>query len=176
MKIVEKPKFTHIPLFPDREPFPAKNHDHRRCVARAVLEAEEICSKKEVRLTPIRRRVLELVWESHAPVGAYDILERMNAEGRRTAPITVYRALDFLLDHRLIHRIASRNAFAGCGFPGTPHGAHFLICNECGAVAELHDTAIDRAIQAGAAEAGFAVDDPVVEIQGTCPDCQKASA
>jgi Fur family zinc uptake transcriptional regulator len=152
--------------------FLSRDHDHDHCIAEALSRAEEICARKSARLTRIRKRVLSFVWESHSPVGAYDILDRLNAEGRRTAPITVYRALDFLMENGLVHRLASVNAYTGCGVPETPHGAHFLICDECGAVAELLDPKIDRAISLGAKQAGFAVKSPVVEVQGRCPSCQ----
>ncbi len=154
------------------EIFPAHDHDHGHCVADALKKAEEICALRGARLTQMRRRVLEFVWESHVPVGAYDILDRLNAGGGRAAPIAVYRALEFLMAHELVHRLASLNAYTGCGLPGTPHGAHFLICNGCGAAAELHDRQIDRAISRGADQAGFAVDAPVVEVRGLCPDCR----
>ena len=156
--------------------FPSQDHDHDHCIADALLKAEEICARKGARLTPLRRSVFEFVWESHSPVGAYDILERLNLAGSRSAPITVYRALDFLMTHGLVHRLASLNAYTGCGVPGTPHGAHFLICNGCGTVAELHDPDIDRAISYGAAQAGFAVLSPVVEVQGRCPGCLEGGA
>ncbi|MFP6870683.1 MAG: Fur family transcriptional regulator [Nitrospinota bacterium] len=158
------------------EAFPSRDHDHGHCIADALLRAEEICARKGARLTRIRRSVLAFVWESHAPVGAYGILERLNAEGGRSAPITVYRALDFLMSCGLVHRLASLNAYTGCGVPGQPHGAHFLICTDCGAAAELHDPEIDRAILRGAEEAGFSVKAPVVEVQGQCPGCREGAA
>jgi Fur family zinc uptake transcriptional regulator len=153
--------------------FPPEEHDHDTCVSDALAKAEEICAARGARLTQMRRRVLEFVWESHIPLGAYDILGRINESGGRTAPITVYRALEFLMAHELVHRLASLNAYTGCGLPGTPHGAHFLICNACGAAAELQDTRIDLAISRGAAQAGFAVDAPVVEVRGLCPACRE---
>ena len=153
--------------------FLPEEHDHGHCVSDALAKAEQICASRGARLTKMRRRVLEFVWESHIPLGAYDILERLNGSGGRCAPITVYRALEFLMAHELVHRLASLNAYTGCGLPGTPHGAHFLICNACGAAAELQDTQIDQAISRGAARAGFAVDDPVVEVRGLCPACRE---
>jgi len=156
--------------------FLSQDHDHGHCISDALLKAEKICAQKGARLTRIRRSVLTSVWESHAPVGAYDILERLNAGGRRTAPITVYRALDFLMSCSLVHRLASMSAYTGCGIPGQPHGAQFLICTDCGAAAELHDPKIDQAILLGAEGAGFFVKAPVVEIQGQCLECQEGTA
>ncbi len=151
--------------------FPDPEHDHRTCIEEALSQAESLCRTRGVRLTPLRRRVLAIIWESHAPLGAYDALERMNAGGERNAPPTAYRALDFLLKHGLIHRIESLNAFVGCAMPGDAHKAQFFICRDCGTVAETHSEKIGEAIEASATQAGFQVDTPVVEISGQCPEC-----
>ncbi|MBI2177864.1 MAG: transcriptional repressor [Candidatus Tectomicrobia bacterium] len=156
--------------------FPTSGHDHTACVAGALERAAGICAQRGARLTPIRRRVLELVWASHAPIGAYDILARMEPASRRSAPATVYRALDFLMAHGFVHRLSSVNAFVGCGFPDNPHVAQFLICKECGAVAEMEEPRIGRAIEGAAAQAGFEVETPVIEVRGRCPACQKDGA
>ncbi len=153
--------------------FPRQDHDHDRCVAVALHRAERLCAERGVRLTELRRQVLLAVWESHAPIGAYDILDRLAALGRRAAPITVYRALDFLISQGLVHRLASRNAFIGCGNPESPHSGQFLICTDCGTVAEIEERAIRHAIVAGASRAGFDVGEPVVEVAGLCPDCRR---
>lgn len=153
--------------------FPSRGHDHGACVADALERAAEICSRRGARLTAIRRRVLELVWSSHAPIGAYDILARLGPEGRPGAPATVYRALDFLMAHGFVHRLSSLNAFVGCGLPETPHMAQFLICRECGAVAEMDEPRIEQAIGGAAARAGFEVEAPVIEVRGRCPACRK---
>jgi Fur family zinc uptake transcriptional regulator len=92
-------------------------HQHEHCVHDALAAAEVLCAKRGVRLTAIRKRVLELVWASHQPLGAYAILDKLTNEGHKPAPPTVYRALEFLLEHGLIHRIASLNAFLGCIHP-----------------------------------------------------------
>lgn len=154
------------------EPFPGPRHDHAACVAQAIAEAERVCAKRGARLTPIRRRVLELVWEGHGPVGAYDILERLSGERRRAAPPTVYRALDFLAEHGLVHRIESRNAFVGCAQPGAAHRAHFLLCGACGDAAELDDAALHAALAGLAARAGFTIERETVELRGLCPKCR----
>ncbi len=152
--------------------FAAEGHDHDRCVADALAAAESVCHARGARLTPLRRAVLEVVWESHEPIGAYDILRTLQARGRRAAPPTVYRALDFLGAHGLVHRIESLNAFVGCPAPDRPHAGQFLICRLCGAAAELADPSVRAAIDAGAARAGFAVEDRTVEVTGLCPACR----
>ncbi|MEX6500517.1 zinc uptake transcriptional repressor Zur [Pseudomonas zhanjiangensis] len=156
-------------------PLASRPHDHSRCVSQALAEAESICARQGVRLTALRKRVLELVWQSHKPLGAYDILAVLSEEdGRRAAPPTVYRALDFLLENGLVHRIASLNAFVGCNRPEHAHQGQFLICRQCHAAIELEQAAISQAIVAAAAAVGFSVDSQTVEVVGLCAGCQEA--
>jgi len=149
-------------------------HDHQHCIQQALTRAEDHCRRSNQRLTPIRRRVLELVWQSHRPVGAYDILAILGAEGFSSAPPTVYRALDFLLDQHLIHRIARLNAFIGCTHPGTPHAGQFLLCRHCGLAVELDATPISDAISQAAHQAGFLLTSHMIEAEGLCPTCQNS--
>ena len=148
-------------------------HDHGRCITSALAEAARICAERKGRLTEQRKRVLELVWSSHQPVGAYAILEQLRAEGFNGAPPTVYRALDFLLEHGLIHRIESLNAYTGCAHPSDCHTGQFLICSRCHRVAELDDQKVTKAIASSAAQQGFEADHQVIEIRGVCPQCQE---
>ena len=149
-------------------------HDHANCMESALDRAAALCGERGVRLTPLRRRVLELVWVGHKPLGAYEILDTLKTERPGAAPPTVYRALDFLLQHGLVHRIESLNSFVGCSNPLTPHGGQFLICRTCGLAAELNDPRIDRAIRDSANRAGFTVGRPIIEIEGLCPHCRDA--
>ncbi|MCB2108464.1 MAG: transcriptional repressor [Rhodobacteraceae bacterium] len=151
--------------------FPPPGHDHRSCASEAIAAAETICQDRGSRLTALRQRVLEAIWEGHRPLGAYDILARLNRNGGRNAPMAVYRALDFLMDHGLVHRLASRNAFIGCRHPGDDHSAQFLICDSCGSVAELASDDVHKTIGRAAAKKGFAVTSETVEITGHCPNC-----
>ncbi len=150
----------------------AVRHDHGSCVKDALARADAICTERGVRLTAQRARVLELVWSSHKPRGAYAILEDLSADGKRVAPLTVYRALDFLLEQGLIHRIESQNAFVGCPDPGTAHTGQFLVCSCCGNATELTDRRIAAAIAESAAAQGFTVQRQTVEVTGICPDCR----
>lgn len=154
--------------------FPAPAHDHDRCLARALREAERLCRQRGAQLTPIRRRVLELVWSGHRPQGAYELLERLQAERGRVAPPTVYRALDFLLAQGLIHRIESLNAFVGCARPSHSHSGQFFICEGCGTTAELADPGLASQIDRSAEALGFSVAQRIVEVRGFCPCCQPA--
>lgn len=155
--------------------FPRPEHDHASCVATALRRAEALCRQRGARLTAQRRRVLELVWGSHEPIGAYAILDLMAGGTARPAPITVYRALDFLQAHGLIHRVASRNAFVGCAEPGSGHGSQFLICRGCRAVAEIHDARLDRAIEAAASGGGFRLEERRLELEGWCRHCARTN-
>ncbi len=152
--------------------FPGARHDHGDCVAEAVRAAEGLCAERGARLTKLRRRVFELVWSSHAPVGAYDLLRRLAQERDGAAPPTVYRALDFLREHGLIHRIESLNAFVGCCAPGQAHAGQFLICSDCGMAAEIDDPRVNAAIDRRAREIGFAVHRKTIEVEGLCPPCR----
>ena len=151
--------------------FPPAEHDHARCISEAMAQARSVCTEQGLRFTPLRARVLEIVWQSQRPLGAYAILEVLAGEGRSPAPPTVYRALDFLLDHGLVHRLASLNAYIGCTRPGHRGTGQFLICRDCGTAAELNDARIERAVTRGAAAEGFAVDDHMIEVSGRCQNC-----
>jgi len=154
-----------------RAAFDQHEHDHRDCVASALTAAERICEREGARLTEIRRRVLELIWTHGKPVGAYTLLDDLSRERGGVAPPTVYRAIEFLLEHGLIHRIESLNAFVGCSHPSDPHTGYFLICGTCGATAELEDARIDRVLRSSAREIGFRVERQTVEMRGLCPAC-----
>ena len=150
------------------------DHDHGRCVSDAVATAEAICRRRGLRFTPQRRRVLELVWNSHRPVGAYDILELLQEDSHKAAPPTVYRALDFLIEADLVHRLDSLNAFVGCPDPRRPHTGQFLICRDCRSVTELDDGEISEIVDRKAADLGFTAIRQTLEIQGLCENCSDA--
>lgn len=153
--------------------FPAPDHDHVSCASAAIAHAEDLCAARAQRLTPMRRQVLEALLASHKPLGAYEIMERL-ADNGRPAPITVYRALDFLRDNGLVHRLESRNAFVACVREHA--GAEpivFLICERCGAVGEASGGTIAEAIKASCHAAGFAPKSPVIEIAGICSHCRE---
>ncbi len=138
----------------------------------ALAQVAELCTARGVRLTAQRRRVLELVWRSDKPMGAYDILAAIQAEQPKAAPPTVYRALDFLLAQGLIHKLQSLHAYVGCAHPGQPHAGQFLICTACGEVTELADPGVEHSLGKVAAASGFVADAPMVELSGTCCGCR----
>lgn len=152
--------------------FPEPDHDHRRCANEALAHAEELCTARAQRLTPIRRQVLEALLGSHKPLGAYEIIECL-PDGNRPAPITVYRALDFLRDNGLVHRIESRNAFVACVHSHDGEDPMvFLICERCGTVGEAPGRRVAEALKASSLAAGFAPKSAVIEIPGICSHCR----
>jgi Fur family transcriptional regulator, zinc uptake regulator len=156
-----------------RAVFPAPNHDHERCASDAIAHAEAICVARSERLTPMRRQVLEALLASHRPLGAYELIDRLAARGARPAPITIYRALDFLREQGLVHRIESRNAFIACVHnhdSGDP--VVFFICEKCGTVGEAASAAVADTIRSASRAAGFTSKTPVIEISGICAHCK----
>ncbi len=149
------------------------DHDHSRCITTALKQAQQLCKANGQRLTQIRELVLKLIWQSHKPLGAYDLLPAIAKAGFNSAPPTVYRALDFLQEQGLVHRLASLNAFIGCIHPGQHHHGYFLICRSCGTTAELESAEVQQSIQRCAGAAGFSVEQENIEILGRCPNCQE---
>ena len=156
----------------DKKHFQDQEHDHQHCISVALDMANQICISHEARFTPIRRRILELIWESHEPVLAYDLLKTLRKEKDNTEPPTVYRSLDFLLEYNLIHRIESLNAYVGCSYANRPHIGQFLICTECNQFIEIDSSKINKTILNEAKQSGFEVATQTVEIYGRCPQCQ----
>jgi Fur family transcriptional regulator, zinc uptake regulator len=156
-----------------RTVFPAPDHDHERCASAAIAHAEAQCAARAQRLTPMRRQVLEALLGSHKPLGAYEIIEQL-AHDSRPAPITIYRALDFLRDNGLVHRIESRNAFVACVHNHVADDfVVFLICERCGTVGEAPAGAVANALKVASRAAGFSPKNPVIEIAGICAHCRE---
>jgi len=158
-----------------QDPFECSPSSHKLCISSALEQAEALCRTRNVRLTPIRFRVLELVWQQHSPVGAYDLLEQLQQQGR-VAPPTVYRALDFLQQQGLIHRLESLNAFVGCVQPQHSHQGQFLICKSCRSLVEMADSEISRVINRSAAAVDFVALNQTVEVLGICAGCRDREA
>jgi len=152
-------------------PFRPARHKHQACLHSAIEVAKKHCNVSGLRLTPLRQRVLELVWQNHEPVKAYDILDKLKQNHSSSAPPTVYRALDFLQEEGLVHKIESLNAYVGCGAPDHNHASQFLICRVCGAAAEMNDTDIRNLIADKAAYMGFKIDKEIIEVKGICSQC-----
>ena len=141
-----------------------------------LAQAGKLCDRRGVQLTELRRKVLGLVLESRKPSGAYDLLDQLRVLHKGAAPPTVYRALDFLLEQGLIHKVERLSAFIGCVHRHEAehdhhHVAQFLICARCGQVTELEDVRIDRILVEAAHENGFRLTSSTVEAEGLCAAC-----
>ena len=155
--------------------FPQPQHDHGTCVEQAVARARDICAAKSVRLTPLRESVLRVLLSSHRALGAYDIIEALQSDGRRLAPISVYRIIDVLLETGVAHRLESRNAFFAClSEHEDAKSMLVLVCEGCCRVAEAEAPEAWHAIKRMTQSSGFAVTDTVLEIEGVCADCSAA--
>ncbi|MDR9485453.1 MULTISPECIES: transcriptional repressor [Sediminimonas] len=154
-----------------------ETHDHGSCVADSLQQAEQHCAEQRLQLTPTRRRVLEILLEGHRSMGAYEILDRLRAEGLGSQPPVAYRALDFLTMHGFAHRIEGLNAFIACTHLSDTHSPAFLICRACNRVVEAEADPMAGELGRAAADAGFVIERSVREAIGLCPACaQEARA
>ena len=136
-------------------------------------EVEAASARLGLQLTPLRQAVLSILAASPAPLGAYAIIEALaRREGKPIAPPTVYRTLDFFLEHGFVHRIESRNAFQRCEHFDHAHPSVLLLCDKCGRSVEVEDDELTKALQAAAERAGFRAARQMVEIAGQCKECQ----
>ena len=160
---------------PGKKPTPVgfQKHDHESCVEAALAAAEARCRDEGLRLTPVRRNVLEMLLQEHRALGAYAILDHLREAGFGSQPPVAYRALDFLVQNDFAHKIERLNAFVACSHSGTKHSPAFMICRKCDAVAETRSAPSKGALGAAARAAGFEIERTVVEAEGLCPDCTK---
>lgn len=150
-----------------------KAHDHRSCCGDVMRRAESMAAEAGLRLTPVRRRALEILLEEHRALGAYEVLDRLAQSGFARQPPVAYRALEFLVRAGLAHRIRRLNAFAACMRPGQPHMPAFFICTRCQSVAEAPIAGVGAAMDEAAREMGFKVERMNVEAAGICPACRQ---
>ncbi len=142
--------------------------------AQALDAAERVCAQRGVRLTSLRRRILEQILKTDGVIKAYDLIHDLSSRDRTIKPPTVYRSLAFLLDQGFIHRIESLNGFVACNHPGEAHETLLMICDACGRIDEMHPEHISKALDHAADEKGFAISSKVVELHGTCRGCRDA--
>ncbi|MDP3332706.1 MAG: transcriptional repressor [Methylococcaceae bacterium] len=150
-------------------------HDHQQCVSKALGTAEQLCMLRGVQLTPIRHQVLELIWDSHKAVKAYELLDRIRPLQQAAKPATIYRALDFLIEQGLVHRVESLNAFVGCRCSGQQHEQLLLICKQCQEVEERSAADVMKTLAQEAEQAGFIIHSKAIEIHGICAKCASKS-
>ena len=142
-------------------------------VAIFLDQAESLCERRNLRFTQLRKQVLELVCKAEQPVGAYQLLDALRESGRSAAPPTVYRALDFLLEQGLIHRLATNNTYLACAHPQHPHSAIFLVCSQCGHTREVHTAGVIAELEHQAERFEFTIKHAAVEVTGLCNRCGK---
>ena len=152
---------------------PRKTRQAAADEAELLAHAEVTCERLGMAFTPIRRDVFVLLCRHDRPVGAYELLDELKALRPNAAPVTVYRALEFLLGAGLAHRVNALNAFTACRGSELPHTGLMLICSKCSHVIELEDTRVESSSQRAAADLAFATGDVLVEVVGTCSDCQR---
>jgi Fur family transcriptional regulator, zinc uptake regulator len=141
-------------------------------IAAQLDAAETLCAKNGTQLTTLRREVLDLILRARAPLTAYQLLDQLKSTRKSAVPPTIYRALDFLIENRLIHRIERLNAFVSCAETDHNHAdAQFFICHQCGTVTELEDHGVSAALAAAAAAHGFRPSRAIVELDGLCATC-----
>jgi Fur family transcriptional regulator, zinc uptake regulator len=149
------------------------NHNHERCVQDALAKAAQLCRQRTVQLTPIRQQILALIWADHKAVKAYDLLDLIKPLQSGAKPATVYRALDFLIEQGLIHRVESLNAFIGCTCPDHQHEQLLLICTHCNEVEERSAPKVMQSLTAEVKQADFIAKNKAIEIHGICNKCAK---
>lgn len=144
-------------------------------VSATLDNAEAICKARSLRMTPVRRKVLEILLNDNRAMGAYAILDILREEGFGSQPPVVYRALDFLTGAGFVHKIERLNAFVACDHPHETHSPAFLICRVCDAVSEAHELPASSALGSTAQATGFQIERAVVEAEGICPDCVEST-
>ena len=144
-------------------------HEHSGCVERGVRAAEELCAARSVRLTAARKRVLKILLAEHKALGAYDVLAHLSERGEPAHPPAAYRALEFLVENGLAHRVERLNAFVACSHPDEGHKPAFLICRDCKSVAEAQVAPDAGTLGETAARIGFRIERTSIEVEGLCP-------
>ena len=154
---------------------PFEKHDHDKCFEETIESVEDYCKLNDLRLTPVRRKVLELLLQEHKALGAYHILDLLRQAGFNSQPPVAYRALEFLVNYGFAHKIERLNAFVACSHPGKNHSPAFMICRKCDKVAETGDAISKSSLLEIENLAGFKVEQTVFEAQGVCPSCAGSS-
>jgi Fur family zinc uptake transcriptional regulator len=148
-----------------------EKHDHGSCISAGLAAAEAHCEAEGLRLTPVRRKALEILLQEHRAFGAYEMLDRLRGAGFGSQPPVAYRALEFLVANGFAHKIERLNAFIACAHPGANHSPAFMICRLCDSVAEAQSSPARGALGEAARATGFKIERTVVEAEGVCPAC-----
>ena len=140
--------------------------------AGALDALEAICQRRGGRMTRQRRAVLRKLLDGRRPLSAYELRDLLQPEDASVTPASVYRCLDFLVEHGLVHRLETTRSFIACDHPEHPHAVQFLICRQCGAVVEAEDKRTEAATERLGHRLGFALDRRTVELTGICGPCK----
>lgn len=147
-------------------------HAHDICIEKALNKAHDICIDKGIKLTKIRKRILELIWQDHAPIKAYDLLTQFQKDEPSAKPATIYRALDFLQENGLVHKIHRLNAFIGCIHPNHNRPYFFLLCHKCHHTSEFQDENSVNLLMTLSKNHQFEYKSAIIEIEGICNNCK----
>ncbi len=165
--------FKHPHIFMTKAHPTDTSHDHNLCIKEALENAQKVCTARGSRLTALRERVLELVWQSHRPIGAYEVMANLKQGNSKPAqPPTVYRALSFLVEQGLVHKLSSSNAYIGCHIPDKAHDSCFLVCSNCQTTIELDIPDIKQSLAAHAEQCHFSINYSNIELSGLCAECR----
>ncbi len=139
-----------------------------------LTDLEAICRQRGGRMTRQRRAVLAILLAEKRPLSAYELRDMLLPEDAAITPASVYRCLDFLVEHGLVHRLETTRSFIACDHPDHPHAVQFLICRQCGAVVEAEDNRVAAAADSLGQRLGFVLDQRTVELTGVCATCAPA--
>lgn len=142
-------------------------------IEKRMKEAEKLCEKSGAQLTSIRRTLLEMIYSQNGDLTAYELLHLFREVNPKAESMTVYRALDFLQKQHLIHRLASKSAYAACDIPHESHHAHFLLCEKCGQSQEVQSKSLEKIAKNLSSEYHFNLSNKPIEIVGTCKSCSR---
>ena len=140
-------------------------------MSKNIKVAEQYCKENDLKFTPVRRKVLELLLQKNTAIGAYEILDLLREAGFKNQPPVAYRALDFLVKNGFAHKIEQLNSFIGCVHPGKDHSPAFMICRNCDFVAEEEAISPNSSVSKNASKSGFKVEKAIIEAQGLCHSC-----
>ena len=127
-------------------------------------------TQEKPKLTRNQTLVLDALAGAGQPLGAYALLEVLRDNGFK-APLQVYRALDQVIDLKLVLRLESLNAWTVCCKDHHNETPVFAICDDCGSVTQhFHDGLIQN-LKTISRRNGFTPDRSVIEIHGQCDNC-----